>query len=194
MPAKASGAIIYVVGASGVGKDTLLSGAQERLADDPVFVFARRDITRAASPVGEQHREVTQEEFASLEASGAYALSWRAHGNRYGILSLITDMAREGRVVIISGSRAALSEARDRFPGMSIVHITAPLAGLQERLEQRGREAQPEIESRIKRAEAYPVEGPDVHIVSNDADVETGVRRFTQLLQSLAQRVPNGAK
>ncbi|MEO1730516.1 MAG: phosphonate metabolism protein/1,5-bisphosphokinase (PRPP-forming) PhnN [Pseudomonadota bacterium] len=194
MPADAPGAIIYVVGASGVGKDTLLSGAQERLRDDPAFIFARRDITRPASPVGEQHREVTQEEFASLKVSGAYALSWHAHGNGYGILSLITDMASQGRVVIISGSRAALCEARDRFPGLSIVHITAPLAGLQKRLEQRGREAQPEIEDRIRRAEAYPVEGPDVHILSNDADVETGVRKFTQLLQSLAQRVPNGAK
>ena len=188
------GALIYVVGASGVGKDTLLSGAQQRLRDNPTFVFARRDITRPASRVGEQHRVVTHEEFASLEASGAYALSWRAHGNGYGIPRLITDLSLQGRAVVISGSRAALSEARQRFPGLHVVHITAPLASLQQRLEQRGREAQPQIESRIKRAEAYPVEGPDVHTVMNDADIETGVSQLTQWLQWLAERVPKGAK
>ena len=76
------GAFVAVVGASGVGKDALLSYARER--SGPRVGFPRRTITRPPGP-GEDHDPVTEEQFALARDDGAFALCWQAHGLRYGI-------------------------------------------------------------------------------------------------------------
>ena len=47
------GKMVLVVGPSGAGKDTLLNALKERLAEDPRFRFATRQIT---PPCGWGHR------------------------------------------------------------------------------------------------------------------------------------------
>ena len=54
------GVFFFVVGPSGVGKDTLIDGAKAALRDDARYVFATRTITRPAGAPGEAHVGVSQ--------------------------------------------------------------------------------------------------------------------------------------
>ena len=92
--------LILIVGPSGAGKDTLLNGARDALADDLRFRFVRRIITRPGDMGQEAHESATEQAFELRRQAGDFALTWRAHGLHYGIPAEISmDLAR-GRVVI----------------------------------------------------------------------------------------------
>lgn len=169
--------LFFVVGPSGAGKDTLLSGA---ITADPALHWARRVITRPESAGGEPFEGVTEAEFAIRLARGDFALHWDAHGLRYGVPR--TELP-QGRDVLLNGSRAAIAQALAAFPGLRVVHITAPVAVLAERLAGRGRETRDQIEARLSRStEPMPADVPVIEIV-NDAAPETGVNRLLQALR-----------
>jgi ribose 1,5-bisphosphokinase len=170
------GMLVLVVGPSGVGKDTLLNAARELLAPDPRFRFARRVITRAAEAGGEQHDFVTEAEFAAMR----YALSWQAHGLRYGIPIGIVEDIDAGRVVVANVSRTIIAEAVLRFP-VRVIEVAAPMAILAKRLAGRGRETQAQIAARLARLAPIPP-GIPVERVMNDGTPEQGVERFVAAL------------
>ncbi|WP_159994899.1 phosphonate metabolism protein/1,5-bisphosphokinase (PRPP-forming) PhnN [Roseomonas sp. 18066] len=184
-----SGRLVTVVGASGAGKDTLLGAARASLAEDPRFLFARRVITRPAEThlhAGvEDHVPMTEEEFATAEAAGAFALSWQAHGLHYGIPRGIEDALAEGRIVVANLSRGVLAEA-DRRYRLRVLLVTAPPEVLAARLAGRGRETMAEITLRLSRA-APLVEGLDLVEVANDATPEIGAERLLAALKNAAE-------
>ena len=180
-----SGVLILVVGPSGVGKDTLLDGARQAL-DQARFVFPKRVITRPESAGGEDHQSATPEAFARQRDEGAFCLSWSAHGLDYGVpVSILDDMAA-GRHIVVNVSRGVIDEARQRFPRVGVVSISAPREALKSRLEERGRESQQDVESRLDRAAAVAVTGDNVIDVVNDGSVEQGIERFTAAIENLA--------
>jgi ribose 1,5-bisphosphokinase len=110
-----AGRLFYVVGASGVGKDSLIAYARERLADSERIVFAHRYITRVPQPGGENHIELTETEFAQRERLGLFAMIWESHGYRYGVGLEIDVWLERGLTVIVNGSRDYVSSARQRL-------------------------------------------------------------------------------
>ena len=181
----ASGALCLVVGPSGVGKDSLLAGVQERLSDR--FVFPTRLITRPADAGGEDHEAVDVQQLSDLEAAGELGLSWRAHGLAYGIRSSALRDLDAGRSVVVNVSRSILDDVRAAFSRVHVFSITAPEAVLRERLCGRGREDAHAIEERIARALAFRVEGPDVTKIANDADLSTGIERLATALEAVSR-------
>jgi len=172
-----------IVGPSGVGKDSLLDGARAALADDPGFVFPRREITRPAAAGGEDHIPVSMADFEARRAAGDYALCWTANGHGYGVPRSIDAGLDAGRSVIVNGSRGALDEARSRYADLKIIAVTAPPILLRARLQARGRESREEIEARLTRAAALSVDGEDVIHFSNDRPLEEAVRAFIRLFR-----------
>jgi ribose 1,5-bisphosphokinase len=145
--------LIYIVGPSGAGKDSLLNGLRQDLAsldNPPPLYFAQRTITRSHHQSNEHHESVDESIFESLLKSDAFALNWLANGLHYGIRH--TEMAQmsEGKWVMVNGSRAYLEEAKLRFPGLTVLHITAPIEILRTRLLSRGREDEQAIEARLE--------------------------------------------
>lgn len=169
--------IFAVVGPSGAGKDTLITGA---LARRPDLRLVRRVITRPSEAGGEDFEGVTEAEFQSRLATGAFTLHWHAHGLRYGIPG--DQLAGPGDV-IFNGSRAALSAARLVFPDLRVILVTAPQAVLAKRLARRGREDQAEIRARLDRAEYALPDGISASVVLNDSTVAIGVDRLLAALQ-----------
>jgi ribose 1,5-bisphosphokinase len=172
--------LVLVVGPSGAGKDTLLDAARRTLAGDPRFRFVRRVITRPADAGGEAHEAVTEAEFAMRD----FALSWQAHGLRYGIPADIAANLAAGRVVIANVSRGVIADAATRFP-IHVIEITAPPEILAARLATRARESAADMAARLARTVVLP-DGIPVETVMNDATVEIGAARFLAALNRAA--------
>jgi thymidine phosphorylase len=183
-----TGTFFLVVGASGVGKDTLLNGARRLLAEDHRFLFARRVITRPAEAGGEDHICAWPEEFARLRDAGDFFIHWSAHGFDYGLpITFAHELAR-GRHVVANGSRATIADIARRLENFVVIEITAAPDTIMRRLSTRGRETPEAIGGRQVRV--TPPFPPDVEVVpiSNDADTESGAESLAAAL--LAHAAP----
>lgn len=171
-----SAQLVAVVGPSGAGKDTLMEAA---CAVRPDIRAARRVITRPASAGGEDFDGVTPGDFARMEAEGAFALQWEAHGLRYAI----PKSALEGEgLVLFNASRAVLAQAAERWPDLVVLLVTAPPEVLAARLAGRGREDSADQARRIARAGFALPEGLNLRRICNDGAQDLGVQRFLDAL------------
>lgn len=164
-----NGRLIYVVGPSGSGKDSVMDYARARIPADAEVVFARRTVTRPADAGGEEHVAVTSAEFDAQHASGAFAMHWQANGHAYGIGREMHGWLAAGRTVVVSGSRGHLPQAYAAFPQIEIVQVSAPPNVLRERLLARGREDPAGVRARLARgAELELPEASVVLHITND--------------------------
>jgi len=178
------GRLVYVVGASGAGKDSLINHARAGLVGRPV-VFARRHITRDSDAGGEDHHALSRDEFEARSARGVYALHWRSHGHCYGVGAEIDHWLAQGLTVVVNGSREYLGRAREIYPDLTLVWISASDETLRARLAGRGREDDAAIEHRLRRATHYAPPA-DAILISNDGALETAGERLVQVLSGLS--------
>ena len=129
---------VGVVGASGAGKDTVLSGAHVALQERAGIIFARRTITRPADAGGEDHYAVSVAGFGQLKAQGAFALDWQAHGLCYGVPAAAVRHVAAGHIVVCNISRTAVRPALSVFGKVEIIEITARPETVAMRLKGRG--------------------------------------------------------
>ena len=147
--------LIYLMGASGSGKDTVLRHIRAALLPNDAIVIAPRTITRASSP-DESNVELSDADFDRTVAAGQFALHWQANGLRYGIDRQLDDWLTHGKTVIVNGSRHHLAAASRRYPYLHAVEIRVDPAILRSRLAQRARESAENIEQRLHRgAQGY---------------------------------------
>jgi ribose 1,5-bisphosphokinase len=181
-----AGRLIYLIGPSGSGKDSLLDAARARLAERGCRIV-RRVITRSAEAVGEAAQGVSLDEFATLEAQGGFALSWRANGLAYGIPRNIDDWLAAGQDVLVNGSRGHLPHTRLRYPNVLVLLLTVDQTVLHQRLLARGRESVAEIAERLARNALFSEQlladnGSSVHRLDNSGPLEHTVERLLACL------------
>lgn len=178
--------LVYVVGASGSGKDSLMCFARERLANHPEIAFAHRYITRRADAGAENHVALSAQEFAARQRRGLFALAWNSHGHAYGIGIEIDHWLSMGVTVVVNGSRAHLAAVRVRYPDMLPVLIEVAPAVLQARLQARGRESASAIAARLQRhRDWHHTLGPCATIGNDGALADSGAA-FTALIPAFA--------
>jgi thymidine phosphorylase len=176
----ASGIFFFVVGPSGAGKDALIEGARH-LADR--FCFARRVITRPAGSPGENHEALDEAGFAELERTGAFLITWAAHGLRYGLRRDLLDVLANGRHVIANGSRGMIATLAARVPHLVVIEVSAPPEVLAARILARGRETPEQVRLRVQRqVEPHGADVPTVQ-VANDGTLQQGIERFVAALE-----------
>lgn len=179
------GQLFYIVGASGVGKDSLIQYARQRLAGDAAVLFAHRYITRPPISNGENHIELSEREFTLRERNGLFALAWRSHGYRYGVGCEIDLWIERSLTVVVSGSREFLPQARARYPDMSLVWISARPQVLAARLQRRGRESGSEMIERLTRSSRVKATPPaDALHISNEGSIEQAGSELLDVLLS----------
>ena len=181
-----NGILVYVIGPSGAGKDSVLRWTREHAPAGLGLHVARRTISRPAADPSEDHEAVSPDEFRRLVAAGAFALHWEANDLGYGVRHEELAAIERGGCVLVNGSRAYLAQARQRFPGLVVAYVNTSRAVLRARLLARGRETPQQIEARLARSDRLPVAGAEVDVViDNDGPLD---RAGTQLLHFLQRR------
>ena len=182
-----AGRLIYLIGPSGSGKDSLLDAAREPMAARGCRIV-RRVITRSAEAKGEAAQAVSVERFEQMQAQGAFALSWSANGLHYGIPDEIDQWLADGHDVLVNGSRGHLPQAQARYPDLLVVLLSVDQTILRQRLLARGRESAQEIEARLARNAQFADEllaapatnGPAVILLDNSGELAQTVSRLLQ--------------
>ena len=174
--------LIYVMGPSGAGKDSIMSYAKQRLSSEDRCVFAHRYITRPSDAGGENHIALEEQEFERRQKLGLFCMNWSSHGFHYGIGVEVETWLSTGLNVVMNGSRDYLSKAASRFPNLVPVLISVAHDVLRERLMARGRESESEIEKRIQRNQEFSLVFPNVVTIRNDGPLDEAGEMFLDLL------------
>lgn len=175
--------LVYVMGPSGAGKDSVLARWLERLGPAAGVHLARRVITRPAQATGEQHEAVDRDTWEALRRDGRLALHWEANGRGYGIRHEALAPLARGQWVVVNGSRALWPQLPGLAPHVHGVLITASRGIRQQRLLARAREPAQEIEARLQRAAwleaevAAGMRATDL-VLHNDGALDDAVRRL----------------
>lgn len=184
-----AGSLVYMMGPSGAGKDTLIEIAKVRLAGTGGVMFAKRDVTRQASSGGEDFRSISQSAFDFLESNGHFLFSWRAHGLSYGVDRQIEQSLKDGLVVVVNGSRAYLPRAIELYPSLKPVLITVEAKVLATRLKSRGRESPGEQVERLSQPDYEYKFVRNLYIIDNSGELEIAADRFCSFLSGVLDKV-----
>jgi ribose 1,5-bisphosphokinase len=176
------GRLVLVVGPSGAGKDTLITGARAACADDPSVIFPRRMITRPAT-AHEDHDITTEEMFRRAVAAGEFALWWEAHGHCYGLSSSLDADIRTRKTVVCNVSRTVVGLARRRYASVVVVLVTAPPDVLAERLARRSRTSDGRIQDRIARSALVGQDADADVVIQNVGWPQAGIRRLLNVVR-----------
>ena len=183
--ANTGGRLIVVVGPSGAGKDSLINHAASIYRAHPAVRFIRRVITRPCDGQSEDHASMTREEFDAAETMGDFAVSWEAHGLKYGVPGDSLAFVHAGGIAICNGSRSALPLFRDGFQNLTVINVTARPEILAARLQARGRETRDDILRRLARS-TMEVRGDfDVKTIDNSGDLHDAGDRLADIIGGL---------
>ena len=179
------GTLIYLMGPSGSGKDSLIEAAREPLRALNCEVM-RRVITRSAESVGEDAIGVTPQEFERRQRAGDFSLAWQANGLSYGIPVEMDQLLKAGKHVLVNGSRANLRQALEGYSTLVPVLLTVRDDVLRERLLRRGRETLEQIDARLARNALFKERRSTdmtVHLIDNSGDLADAVGHLLDLVR-----------
>jgi phosphonate metabolism protein PhnN/1,5-bisphosphokinase (PRPP-forming) len=169
--------IILIVGASGVGKDTLIKEAKKELKKE--FNFIRRYITRKPDK-NEKNFFLENSAFKLLKENEFFISSWEAPNNLYGI----SKDSIKNKTNIISISRSKIADFEKHFDKVYVINITLNDVELKRRLIKRGRENIKEIEKRLER-KYDKIYARNLIVFQNDKSFDDSIKAFIDILKEI---------
>ena len=186
------GTLFVIVGASGVGKDSVIDLARQRLPCS-AYYFPKRFITRQPVPAREDHESLSSDAFAAAQAAGHFAVSWRANGARYALDRSVEHALAGGVHVVANVSRSVVERLRRSYHRVCVVKLSASSAVLKQRLAARGTETDAAIEARLHRHRLQDAQVRCDHEIANDARLTDAADALVALVRQVsAGPVRNG--
>ncbi len=177
--------LVFVVGASGVGKNSLMEGLTKR--DDKIKLATRFTTNHRDGETGDIF--ISADEIETMRKDGRIFLSWDAHDITYVVPNDVDELGQDF-VWLINGARRALPDLMSKYPSSFVVHVTAPEEMRATRLAARKREAETAIAERLKPIAWQPdlVPADQFAEIRNDQDLETGIDQFASAIKRLTGR------
>jgi len=185
------GTLFLVVGNSGSGKDSIISGVINKYPSNLRKIYlVKRFITRTSSET-EKNYSITPEEFKKLELKGSFALKWHIYGLDYGIPIEIEDWLKNGNPVIVNVSRTIINKTREIYANLKVIFIEVPFEITLHRLKKRGRESEELLNERIERAKTHQKLPDADFIVDNSGDLDYAIDQFLNYIVSFEKENQN---
>ena len=172
------GTLFLIVGNSGSGKDSIISGAIKKYPGNLKEAHqSKRYITRQTSEF-EDNYFITPEKFKEMQKQGKFALEWHSYGLDYGVSVEIDEWLKNGHPVIVNVSREVICDAREVYENVKTVFIEVPSEITLKRIKMRGRECGENLKERAKRARTnQKLQGVDF-VVDNSGELDDAIDQF----------------
>jgi phosphonate metabolism protein PhnN/1,5-bisphosphokinase (PRPP-forming) len=172
---KFPGILFLIVGNSGSGKDSIISGLIKVFPPNLKQLYTpKRIITRLPSE-NENNIHISTQEFKRMEEKGKFALKWQIYGLDYGIPITIESYLKRGHPVIINVSRTIVKDAREKYENLKVIFIQVPFDITRQRIKDRKRETEGLLKERIERARINQ-NFPEADIViDNSGDLDDAI-------------------
>jgi len=186
--------IIYFMGKSASGKDTIYRKVKEKLNPSPkeIILYTTRPI-RDHEENGREYFFKTVEEFEKMIAEDALIEHAQYVGNYYGTpKAYVEEQMQAGKDVILEIEIQGAMKIKEQFPESLLLFVTPPSAEeLQKRLVGRGTETADVIAQRLSRAyeESEGMDAYDYIVVNDDLDVcAAEVQKFVEAAKNEPSR------
>jgi len=179
------GFIFLLVGNSGSGKDSIISGVMSKYPSSlKKLLSPKRYITRPPSEF-EDNVSLTQDEFKDMLKKGSFALEWNIYDLNYGIPVEIEEWLKNGHPVIINVSRIIIEKAKSKYKNIKVIFIEVPLNITIKRLKDRKRETEKLLKDRIDRARRNQKFPKADFTVDNSGDLDSAINQCLNYLESV---------
>jgi len=172
------GTLFLVVGNSGSGKDSIISGSISKYPPNLKKIYlAKRYITRLPSET-ENNYYISSEEFSNMADKGKFSLKWHIYGLDYGIPIEIEDWLKKGHPVLVNVSRTVIKKTRLKYKNVKVVFIRVPFDITVKRVKKRGRESKERMKERIERARKFQTFSEADFTIENSGDLDNAINEF----------------
>ncbi|TET01923.1 MAG: phosphonate metabolism protein/1,5-bisphosphokinase (PRPP-forming) PhnN [Promethearchaeota archaeon] len=176
------GLLVLVVGNSGSGKDSIISGVVKRFPSDLKEIhLTQRYITRPASET-EDNIAITPEIFKEMSLQKKFAFEWHIYDLDYGVPIDIDDWLKKGHPVLVNVSRTIVKKARSIYRKILVVFIKVPFEITFQRIKERDRESGKQLQQRIQRAKDNQTFPDADFVVDNSGELEIAIDQFLSYL------------
>ena len=176
------GTLVLVVGNSGSGKDSIISGVAKKFPSNLKEIhLTQRYITRPSSET-EDNISITPKIFKEMSLQKKFALEWHIYDLDYGVPIDIDNWLKKGHPVIVNVSRTIVKKARSTYRNILVVFIKVPFEITFQRIKERGRESGKLLQERIQRAKDNQTFPDADFIVDNSGELEIAIDQLLNYL------------
>ncbi|GHD67096.1 guanylate kinase [Jeongeupia chitinilytica] len=190
------GNIFVVTAPSGAGKTTLVAALLAADANVQLSISFTSRAPRAGEVDGKDYRFVDRAAFEAMIAAGELLEYAEVYGNYYGTsLAWINEARQSGRDILLEIDTQGAEQVRKLFPDAIGLFVLPPsLEVLEQRLKNRGKDAEDVIARRMAEARAEIGHAAEFDYLIVNEHIDEAVRDIVGIVRAERLRQPRQAK
>ena len=185
--------LLVLSGLSGAGKDTVLTRLKQSGFPPVRIITVTTRARRSRERDGEHYHFISDAEFQAMKVAGELLESANVYGNWYGVPREPVKKALDsGRDVIVKVDVQGAMTIRKIVPGAVFIFLAPPsMEELVARLQQRGTEAESDLDRRVKTVgeELHQLPVFDYLVLNRPGEVDRAVADIKAIFQAEKCRI-----